>query len=439
MSTSQDSVQVQLPEILSRPFLPLQDVTAFVQQQQQEAPSASSASYHSSPAPAGNQETLAENDVREPLKEVTKSTKGNQETADQEQENEGEENSGSGDKVSDYVAKVLEKLVNQRNKMSKLSAVLEKKGLIPEKKISQELEELIAKDAEDEEEDDNSKENLSPIARAKQVAPVQEVKREVAAAVPLKQQFTIEDVLQISRQEIYYGSRFPGQVAEEGLEIVNKSGHDFVVQIIVTCLNEELQDTEEYVYSVRRSHLYDYNDKHYLIMAPYSCAGFKFALKVPNLKLSGRILGQVKISIQGVSGCYVLDLAADVSVPKVFCPKELRVNGLDYPVIKLAIKEGKKSEIKIPFRNAGDVPVTLELEFYEPKENHQERAMYDCMVHPNVITINPNSTTLASILIKPWKVRMTNGEKQKATRKILVGRVRDSALIYSFVFWVEMF
>jgi len=440
MSTTQDSVQVQLPEALSRPFLALQDFTGYVQNQE-ESSSASSALHHPSPAPIENEDAVTENEAREPLKEVTKSTKGNLEVPDQEQENEGEEKSETGDKLTDYVAKVLEKLVNQRNKMSKLSAVLEKKGLVPEKKISQELEELISKDAEEEEEDDNSKENLSPIARIKQVAPVQE--KNVLAAIPqrVNSKITIEDVLQISRNEIYYGNKFPGQVAEEGLEIVNKSGQDFVVQIIVSCLNEELNDTEEYVYSVRRSHLYDYNDKHYLIMAPYSCAGFKFALKVPNLKLSGRILGQVKISIQGVSGCYILDLAADVSVPKVFCPKELRVNGLEYPVIKLAIKEGKKSEIKIPIRNSGDVPVTLEFEFYEPKENHQERAMYDCMVHPNVVTINPNSTALTSILIKPWKVMMTNKglNKQKATRKILVGRVRDSALIYSFVFWIEMF
>jgi len=253
--------------------------------------------------------------------------------------------------------------------------------------------------------------------------------------------FNLEEVLQVSRNDIYYGTRFPGQVVEEHLDIVNNSGHDFVVQIIVSCLNEELLETDEYVYSVRRSHLYDYNDKHYLIMAPYSCASFKFALKVPNMRLSGKIQGQVKVSIQGLTGAFTVNLSADVAIPKIYCPKELKCAGIEYPVIKLAVKEGKKAEMKIPFRNTGSVPVTLELEFHDPKDSVQEKPLFDCLVHPNVITINPNSTTLASILIKPWKVvgGMKGLDKPKPSRKILVGRVRDSALVYSFVFWVELY
>jgi len=300
---------------------------------------------------------------------------------------------------------------------------------------------------DDETLDNNSKENLSP-AKTKQatkieaLVPAQESKSTVASTTSQKAapKYKLEDALQISRKSVYFGQRFPGQVVEEHFDIVNKSQHDFVVQIIITCHNEDLQNTEEYVYSIRRQHLYDYNDKHYLIMAPYSCAAFKFALKVPNLKLSGKIRGQAEISIQGISGSYILDLTTDVAIPKIFCPKELKCNGLDYKVIKLAIREGKKQESKVPFRNNGNVPVTLELDFYEPKGT-QEKHLFDCLVHPNVITIGPNSTAIASIIVKPWKVMMglKGTEKSKPARKILTGRVRDSALIYSFVFWIEIY
>jgi len=214
------------------------------------------------------------------------------------------------------------------------------------------------------------------------------------------------------------------------------------VQIIVSCINEELQNTDEYVYSVRRSHLYDYNDKHYLIMAPHSCASFKFALKVPNFKINGSIQGQVQISIQGVSGSHVLNLSATPTIPRVYCPKELHLNGLSHNVIKLAVKEGKKQDFKLPIRNTGEVPVTLELEFYEPKNSQEtERPLFDCLVHPNVVTIGPNSSSLVAIMVKPWKVMMpVRGlEKPKGTRKILTARVRDSALVYSFVFWIEIY
>jgi len=424
------------------------------------APSAYLASV---PAPA-SEETTIENQEREPLKDISKQAKGNSEVADQEQEQEeSPSNEGGVEKINDYVAKVLEKIVKQRNKVAKLSALMEKKGLVVDKKglqigaLSQEFEEIVAntlgKDAllMDKEDDENtpiSKENLSPEKR-KQITlrgSNTDEKKQHADSSPLKivPKYQVQDVLQISRKEISYGYRFPGQIVEEDFEVINKSGQDFVVQIFVSCLNEELVDTDEYVYSVRRSHLYDYNDKHFLIMAPYSSASFKFALKVPNTKSFDKILGEVKISIQGLPGSYLLKLEAGVSIPKIYCPKELRCNGLEYPVIKLAVKEGKKQECKIPIRNNGNVPVTLELDFYEPKvENRQkgQRAFFDCMVHPNTITIAPNSQTLTNILIKPWKILsvVKYSEKQKPVRKILVGKVRDSALVYSFVFWIEVY
>jgi len=176
-------------------------------------------------------------------------------------------------------------------------------------------------------------------------------------------------------------------------------------------------------------------------MAPYSCAGFKFALKVPNMRLNGTIMGQVKVSVQGMTGGYTLDLTTSVSIPKVFCPKELHFKGLNYNIIKLAVKEGKKQDFKIPIRNQGETPVTLELEFHEPENNRGERPLFECMVHPNVITIAPNSNTLTSLMVKPCKFLASKKEsdKPRSERKILVGRVKDSALVYSFVFWMEAY
>jgi len=178
-------------------------------------------------------------------------------------------------------------------------------------------------------------------------------------------------------------------------------------------------------------------------MAPYSCAAFKFALKVPNVKFTGQISGQVKIGIQGLPGSYTLNLTTDVAIPKIFCPKELGFSGLDYKVIKLAVKEGKKQDFKLPIRNNSQAPVTLELEFYDPQGSCelQAKPMIDCLVHPNVINIAPNGTTLTTVTVKPF--RMLSGiktqEKTKPARKIMVGRVRDSALVYSFVFWIELY
>jgi hypothetical protein len=430
MDGLQDSVQIQQP-VLSMGTAPLLQVSSF------SAPS---------------KEEIQQVEDREPLRVISSNDKENTENPEQEQEESGESGE-NGDKIADYVAKVLEKLVKQKSKMAKLTSVLEKKGLLTERRLSQDkitvqetaTEETDKEAVESEVPSNNTKENLSPI-KSKPEPKVEPLIPSVSSKVVLAEKkpavnFKLEDVLQISRKEISYGYCFPGQIIEESLDIVNKSSHDFVVQIVVNCLNDELQDTEEYVFSVRRSHLYDYNDKHYLIMAPYSVAGFKFAMKVPNVRINGKIVGQVQISVQGATGSYTLDLSANVTVPKVFCPKELAFKGLDYKVVKLAIKEGKKQEFKIPIRNQGVTPVTLELEFHEPEGKRDVKPLFDYLVHPNVITVAPNSNTLTSVLVKPCKSMSSRKdvEKPKSERKILVGRVKDSALIYSFVFWIEVY
>jgi len=368
------------------------------------------------PAPEGTEE------VREPLRELSGQT---------EQSNE---------KLGEYVNKVLEKLLQQKDSIAKLDSILDKKSLkstqVEEliRELDENANESVSTEGSDDS-DDGSKENFSPV-----VSPKLEASPErVSASSPSQKvapKFRLEDVLEISKKTINFGTRFPGQIVEEQLDIVNRSKHDFVVQIFVNCLNEELDNSDEYVFSVRRTHLYDYNDKHYLIMAPYSSASFKFALKVPNMKIVGNIQGEVKVGIQGQDDFHHIDLQGSVTIPKVFCPKELTCRGLDYKVVKLAIKEGKKQEMKIPLRNNGDVPVTLELEFYEPQDV-QKKDKFDVMVHPNVITINPNSTAIANILVKPHKG--ATGLKEKPFRKILTARVRDSALVYSIVFWIEFY
>jgi len=432
MTTTQDFTQVdQLAAFSGFPLA--QDLhNRLFDNEESSSNTAPSAFVATTPAPESTE------DVREPLREISGPSASNNEEGEQEQ---------SEEKLSEYVSKVLEKLLQQKDSIAKLGSIIDQKTV-----KSSQVEELIREldanesastDESSEDSDDGSKENLSP-THSKQVSSKLEFvaasPERVLASSPSQKavpQFKLEDVLEISRKTINFGTRFPGQIVEEHLDIVNKSKHEFVVQIFVNCLNEELDNSDEYVFSVRRTHLYDYNDKHYLIMAPYSSASFKFALKVPNMKIIGNIQGEVKIGIQGQEDFHLIDLVGSVTIPKVFCPKELTCRGLDYKVIKLAVKEGKKQDMKIPIRNNGDVPVTLELEFYEPQDQNQKKDKFDVMVHPNVITINPNSVAIANILVKPHKG--ASGLKDKPSRKILTARVRDSALVYSFVFWIEFY
>jgi len=84
----------------------------------------------------------------------------------------------------------------------------------------------------------------------------------------------------------------------------------------------------------------------------------------------------------------------------------------------------------------------MEMEFYEPKNEREceEKQMFDCIVHPTVLTVPANGSAQLNVMVKPWKsIRSKKMEKNKPMRKVLIGRVRDSAVVYSFVFGIEFY
>ena len=246
-----------------------------------------------------------------------------------------------------------------------------------------------------------------------------------------------QDILDVNRTYVNFGFNLPGHISEESLELVNRSNENIVVQIIIECLNSELQNTDEYVYSIRRTHLYDYNDKHLLLMSPYSTAAFKLALKVPNMKLKESIKGAIAINIQGLSKSTKIQLDATVIIPKLYCPKELYHIAFKCNMIKLAIRNGKKQENKIPIKNHSAFPVTLDLDFFKSQPLNDEVIgdAFDFYCFPTMVTIPANGMGIVGILIKPKTNE--NDKKHHSVKKVLLGKCRESSLIYSFIFWIE--
>ncbi len=55
-----------------------------------------------------------------------------------------------------------------------------------------------------------------------------------------------------------------------------------MTKLLIKCLNPEYDDHDEYVYSVRKTSAYDYNEKYIVLIPPLKSISFKIALKVPN-------------------------------------------------------------------------------------------------------------------------------------------------------------
>lgn len=71
----------------------------------------------------------------------------------------------------------------------------------------------------------------------------------------------IHDFLKVSHSVISFGDVIPGNILESNFEVTNTTTNILVAQIMVVCQNREYDDLEEFVYSIRRSTSYDYNDK----------------------------------------------------------------------------------------------------------------------------------------------------------------------------------
>lgn len=255
------------------------------------------------------------------------------------------------------------------------------------------------------------------------------------------EQYKITDFLYVSKSFIDYGTTLPGQILEESLEILNKSDENIIVQIFVDCLNSELASCDEYIFAIRRSHSTDYNDKHYLIMSPYSSATFKLALKVPSLKLKEIIRGETTFSVQGLPEKITLRMETKSVIPKVISLKELHDTALKCNVIKLAVKNTKKLEVKFPIKNCSNMTLGLEMEIYKPRE-YDFRERFDCYCLPSTVNLNPNGLGLVNIVLKPSVYSMmekgTKGNSE-LVKKVIIAKCKDSSVMYSFVVLIEVF
>jgi len=245
--------------------------------------------------------------------------------------------------------------------------------------------------------------------------------------------YSVQDLIYVSTSHIDFESILPGQVFESTLEIVNKTNRNVVVQILVDCENSEFKNTKQYVYSIRRSHLFDFNDKHFLMMTPRSSASFHVTLKAPEVSKACRIRGKMDISIQNIPGRLGVKLESDLVVPKLICPKSLYHTALKCNIVNFAVNKEGKSEFKLPLIFQGNQPVSVEFSFLQnPNESVQDSSSFYCCAYPEVMTISQGETNTISIIAK----RKTN--VRRLIKKVLVARITDTSLIYSFLLTFEL-
>lgn len=250
----------------------------------------------------------------------------------------------------------------------------------------------------------------------------------------------IKEAISVSKSNIQYGNVLPGYILENEIEIQNKVNHNLNVKIAVLCHNPELDDHDEYVYSIRKMTIYEYNDKLLFTLPPNSTQRFKIALKVPNLKQRTFLKGSVNIYIQGVDSNINIPISSIVDLPEITCPKELYDEINDVQVIRFALKKGRKQDCKIPFKN--NYPSNLELEFevIEPKTpEYKKNKIFDILIYPNVYTVGANGMGLLNLIMKPIIRNMGTDDQTKLINAVLLITIKNSSLIYHFPLSLEIY
>jgi len=243
----------------------------------------------------------------------------------------------------------------------------------------------------------------------------------------------LDEVIQVSKRSVDFGTHFPGKIFEEDFEITNVTQQSVMLELFVSCLNTELQNSEEYIYSVRSTNSYDFSERRFLTLGPESKTSLKIALKIPGIRLKNPIQGQVKIISENFRGEHLIDLSSNVLIPRVFCTKQLFSQALKRNIINMALPKFKSQNFKLPLRNDSGAPVTLELGFYKSAQSQNDRC--EVTISPKVLTISPKSNATAVVSIKQQLVK----EDKKSEIKVLYGKIPDSSLTYSFVMKIEAY
>jgi hypothetical protein len=124
---------------------------------------------------------------------------------------------------------------------------------------------------------------------------------------------SISEIIQVSRGVVNYRQLFPGEIAEENLEVVNNSSTEVKYKVHVICDNEELASLEEYVFSMRKTGGYDYNDKYLITQSAFVKSCYKIALKVPNFRTKEILNGRIEIFSDEVKGRISIPLSSKVA------------------------------------------------------------------------------------------------------------------------------
>ena len=129
-------------------------------------------------------------------------------------------------------------------------------------------------------------------------------------------------------------------------------------------------------------------------------------------------------------GDYKINLKALHCIPYISCPRMLSFMSQQTDIIKLASKRSARSELRIRLKNHQDYPLAVDLELFSPNSKGKRDGIF---LNSMVRTFPPNGIAFPSIIVKK------NSTTEKEIKRLLIVKIRNSSIYYTFPIIIELF
>jgi hypothetical protein len=138
-------------------------------------------------------------------------------------------------------------------------------------------------------------------------------KQQEELTLKMQQRVTmIQEVITVNRLTVNFTAGFPGEVLEECVEVTTRGNDEITYKVHVLCDEPDLASLDEYVFSMRKTGGYDYNDKYLIMQSPGVKSTYKVALKVPDSNKERPLRGKLLFFSDDLKGKLIVPIQAKV-------------------------------------------------------------------------------------------------------------------------------
>ena len=241
----------------------------------------------------------------------------------------------------------------------------------------------------------------------------------------------VSKILKTNKDSVNFGELFPGQIVEETIIVTNCLLNKKVpFKIKVNCLTRELDDLDEYVYSMRRpspNEVFNYNDTFLIVLAPKTMSSYRLAVKIPALKEPCEILGNIEISCSEAKGNpIIIPIRSKVLLPIIKLEKMIRLNSLKMSVLKLFMKNSKSQEFRVSLKNMVNSAVSVELQVLK----HERYSKLDFTFYPQTLNLTPS--VLSTFVLQVKNNLLESEIEDNKIKCVLMVKMKNGSAIFPF-------